>query len=49
MLPFFKRTKNHHDPEGHKEQRGFDGPMHTMKGRADPLREAVKGAFEALG
>jgi choline dehydrogenase-like flavoprotein len=49
MLPFFRRTESHHDPSGDKEQHGFSGPIHTQKGRAYPLRETVKGAFEGIG
>lgn len=53
LLPYFKRTEHHYDPNGDPEQHGFKGPIHTSSvsssGRKYPLRETVKSAFLNLG
>ncbi|KAJ9243971.1 CAZyme family AA3 [Paecilomyces variotii] len=53
LLPYFKRTEHHYDPNGDPEQHGFEGPIHTStvssSGRKYPLRETIKNAFLGLG
>ncbi|KAL9583416.1 MAG: hypothetical protein Q9212_002723 [Teloschistes hypoglaucus] len=49
LLPYFRRTEHHFDPNGDTEQHGFDGPFHTTSGRVYPLRETIRQAFVQLG
>lgn len=49
LLPYFRRTENHYDAKGDKEQHGFEGPIHTTSGRAYPLREFIHQAFVDAG
>ncbi|KAL8882350.1 MAG: hypothetical protein Q9198_000638 [Flavoplaca austrocitrina] len=49
LLPFFRHTESHYDPNGDAEQHGFQGPIHTTSGRAYPLREPVHEAFLQAG
>ncbi|KAF2170951.1 GMC oxidoreductase [Zasmidium cellare ATCC 36951] len=49
LLPFFKRSETHWDPEGDRSQHGFDGPIKTSAGRAFPLRKAVHGGLVEIG
>ncbi|KAL8914706.1 MAG: hypothetical protein Q9171_000719 [Xanthocarpia ochracea] len=49
LLPYLRRTEYHFDPQGDKEQHGFEGPIHTTSGRAYPLRDTVHDAFVQLG
>ncbi|KAL8709489.1 MAG: hypothetical protein Q9220_005731 [cf. Caloplaca sp. 1 TL-2023] len=49
FLPHLRRTEHHHDPDGDKEQHGFDGPIHTTSGRVYPLRNAFHRAFLDIG
>ena len=47
MLPYFKRTESHHDPEGvDPRQHGFHGPIHTTASeRKYPLQKLLHTAF----
>ncbi|KAL8942484.1 MAG: hypothetical protein Q9216_001628 [Gyalolechia sp. 2 TL-2023] len=49
LLPYFRRTESHHDPNGDAEQHGFQGPIHTTSGRIYPLRNPVHQAFIEAG
>ncbi|KAI9760263.1 MAG: hypothetical protein M4579_001777 [Chaenotheca gracillima] len=53
LLPYFKKTEHHYDPNADPEQHGFDGPIYTASvtstGRHYPLRDRVKAAWERLG
>ncbi|KAJ2973610.1 hypothetical protein NQ176_g6507 [Zarea fungicola] len=55
LLPYFKGLEKHFDPDGDREQHGFDGPMHTSSvSRSDPtrrypLREKVRDAWKEIG
>ncbi|KAL8919635.1 MAG: hypothetical protein Q9208_006667 [Pyrenodesmia sp. 3 TL-2023] len=49
LLPFFRRSESHFDPNGDAEQHGFQGPIHTTSGRSYPLREPVHEAFLQAG
>jgi choline dehydrogenase-like flavoprotein len=46
MLPYFRRTETHHDPNADPQQHGFDGPIHTTaSARKYPLKELMRSAF----
>ena len=47
MLPYFRKTETHHDPNGvDPQQHGFDGPIHTTaSARKYPLKELLNAAF----
>lgn len=49
LLPYFRRTEHHFDPNGDQEKYGFDGPIHTTSGRVYPLRDSIRQAFVQLG
>ncbi|GAD92606.1 glucose dehydrogenase, putative [Paecilomyces variotii No. 5] len=53
LLPYFKRTEHHYDPNGDPEQHGFEGPIRTssvsFSGRQYPLRETIQNAWSSLG
>ncbi|KAI4921053.1 uncharacterized protein J4E92_008038 [Alternaria infectoria] len=52
LLPYFKRTERHFDPDADPSQHGHDGPMHTASvtstGRIYPLREPVHKLWSNL-
>ncbi|KAL8681146.1 MAG: hypothetical protein Q9186_002739 [Xanthomendoza sp. 1 TL-2023] len=47
LLPYFRRTETHHDPEGgDPRQHGFQGPIHTTASeRTYPLQKLLHTAF----
>ena len=47
MLPYFRRTESHHDPECvDPRQHGFEGPIHTTASeRKYPLQKTLLAAF----
>jgi len=53
LLPYFRKTENHHTPYASPQDHGFEGGMYTASvtssGRNYPLREMVKAAWEAIG
>ncbi|KAF2008695.1 GMC oxidoreductase [Aaosphaeria arxii CBS 175.79] len=53
LLPYFKRSEKHFDPNADHEQHGFDGPIHTASvsasGRKFPLRDHVFKLWSHLG
>ncbi|KAF1952822.1 putative glucose-methanol-choline oxidoreductase [Byssothecium circinans] len=53
LLPYFKRSEKHFDPNGDPAQHGFDGPVVTApvtsSGRKFPLREPVLKLWQNLG
>ena len=55
MLPYFRKTESHYDPEGDQLQHGFQGPIHTLTSscgspnRKYPLRDAVRAAWKEVG
>ena len=49
LLPYFRRSEHHYDPEGDKEQYGFDGPIYTTSRRVYPLGKSVHRAFAHAG
>ena len=49
LLPFFRHTESHYDPNGDAVQHGFQGPIHTTSGRSYTLRESVHQAFLQAG
>lgn len=53
LLPYFKRSENHFDPNGDPTQHGFDGPVVTASvsssGRKFPLRESILNLWKNLG
>ena len=55
MLPYFRKTEHHYDPQGDPTQHGFDGPIHTTTisgsspNRKYPLREPLLAAWEKVG
>ncbi|KAI4170017.1 MAG: hypothetical protein LQ343_005266 [Gyalolechia ehrenbergii] len=53
LLPYFRRSEHHFDPNADAEQHGFNGPMHTSSvstsGRHYPLRDTVLRAWKRLG
>ncbi|KAK4501608.1 hypothetical protein PRZ48_007417 [Zasmidium cellare] len=49
LLPFFKKSEAHWDPNGDRTQHGFDGPIKTSSGRAFPLRKAVHDGLAEIG
>lgn len=53
LLPYFRRSEHHFDPNADREQHGFTGPMHTSSvtssGRHYPLRENVLNAWKHIG
>ena len=51
LLPFFKKTENHHDPKADPHQHGFHGPMHSTPAldRTYPLTQNLKEAYLSTG
>ncbi|CAN9420444.1 unnamed protein product [Alternaria alternata] len=53
LLPYFKRTEKHFDPDADPSQHGHDGLMHTASvsssGRQFPLRQNVLKLWSNLG
>ncbi|CAN9132804.1 unnamed protein product [Alternaria alternata] len=53
LLPYFKRTEKHFDPDADPSQHGHDGLMHTASvsssGRQFPLRQRVLKLWSNLG
>ncbi|KAI4267314.1 MAG: hypothetical protein L6R38_008306, partial [Xanthoria sp. 2 TBL-2021] len=53
LLPYFRRSEHHFDPNADPEQHGFEGPMHTSSvsssGRHYPLRETILNAWKDVG
>ena len=53
MLPYFRKTENHHTSYANPQDHGFEGGMYTASvtssGRNYPLRDMVKAAWEAIG
>jgi choline dehydrogenase-like flavoprotein len=55
MLPYFRKTEHHHDPQGDPNQHGFEGPIYTASisssspNRKYPLREPLLAAWENVG
>ncbi|KAH8704343.1 putative glucose dehydrogenase [Phaeosphaeriaceae sp. PMI808] len=53
LLPYFKRSEKHFDPNADPSQHGFDGPVVTASvtssGRKFPLREHVLKLWQNLG
>ena len=55
MLPFFKKSENHFNPDSDQQQHGFTGPMHYASVSASdpkrkyPLREPIRAAWTELG
>ncbi|KAL9632726.1 MAG: hypothetical protein Q9164_005140 [Protoblastenia rupestris] len=55
MLPFFKKSEHHFDPNSDQQQHGFEGPMHYASVSAShperlyPLREPILAAWGELG
>ncbi|KAF2501931.1 putative glucose dehydrogenase [Lophium mytilinum] len=53
LLPYFKRSEHHFDPNADPSQHGFDGPIHTASitasGRKFPLRDTVLKLWSHLG
>ena len=53
LLPYFRRSEHHFNPDADPEQHGFDGPMYTASvsssGRRYPLRDTVLKAWKHIG
>lgn len=55
MLPYFRKTETHYDPQGDPTQHGFEGPIHTAgisgsnPNRKYPLREPLLAGWEKVG
>ena len=51
LLPYFRRTENHHDPQADPHQHGFDGPIHSTSAldRTYPLTKQLKEAYLQIG
>jgi choline dehydrogenase-like flavoprotein len=55
MLPYFRKSERHWDPNADAEQHGFEGPVYTTSVSASdperryPLREPLRVAFESAG
>ena len=53
LLPYFRRSEHHFDPDADPTQHGFQGPMHTSSvttsGRHYPLRNTILDAWKSLG
>lgn len=46
LLPYFRKTETHHDPQGDQQQHGFSGPIHTTaSARQYPLKDSLRNAF----
>jgi len=49
MLKYFKRIETHYDSAADVDFHGFEGPIHTIRGRKYPLRNAVQESAKQLG
>ncbi|KAK4691158.1 hypothetical protein P7C71_g5782, partial [Lecanoromycetidae sp. Uapishka_2] len=53
LLPYFRRSEHHYDPNADPKQHGFEGPMFTSSvttsGRKYPLRDTILKAWKSLG
>ncbi|KAG7006551.1 hypothetical protein G7Y79_00014g037260 [Physcia stellaris] len=51
LLPYFRRSEHHFDPDADPERHGFEGPMHTVSssGRRYALRDTVLKAWKHIG
>ena len=51
LLPYFRKTENHHDPQADPHQHGFNGPIHSTPalGRTYPLTKQLKEAYLKIG
>ena len=51
LLPYFRKTESHHDPQGNSHEHGFDGPIHSTPalGRTYPLTKQLKEAYVEIG
>jgi choline dehydrogenase-like flavoprotein len=55
MLPYFRKTEHHYDPQGDATQHGFEGPIYTATistsspKRKYPLREPLLAAWNKVG
>lgn len=50
MLPYFRRSEHHHDPNADPEQHGFDGPIFTEPvTRKYPLADPIHQAYLEAG
>lgn len=55
LLPYFRKTETHYDPNGDPTQHGFSGPIHTKtisgssSNRKYPLRGPLRSAWEKIG
>lgn len=47
LLPYFRKTENHHDPQNaDPQQHGFEGPIYTTASERNyPLRQLLREAF----
>ncbi|KAI4195784.1 MAG: hypothetical protein LQ350_006978 [Teloschistes chrysophthalmus] len=53
LLPYFRRSEHHFEPNADPNHHGFQGPMHTCSvtssGRHYPLRETILNAWKSIG
>ena len=51
LLPYFRKTENHHDAQADPYQHGFDGPIHSTPAldRTYPLTKQLKEAYLKIG
>lgn len=51
LLPYFRKTESHHDPQADPSQHGFSGPIHSTSalGRTYPLTKKLKEAYLKIG
>lgn len=51
LLPYFRKTETHHDPQGvDPQQHGFEGPIHTTASAGNyPLKSSFHQAYRNVG
>lgn len=51
LLPYFRKTEHHHDPEADPLQHGFEGPIHSTPAlnRVYPLTNHLSKAYRKVG
>lgn len=51
LLPYFRKTENHHDPQADPHQHGFHGHIHSTPAlsRTYPLTKQLKEAYLKIG
>lgn len=51
LLPYFRKTENHHDPRADPHQHGFEGPISSTPAlnRIYPLTAQLKEAYQHIG